>query len=248
MTQDIFVPGGYLSQQTISYKTFLKWSIVQSLLQVFNNHPDPILQTRYDANHNVIGGTNITVEYPFEEKSYPCVIVKFSERAVQMAGVGHIEYIQDPNGVTFQPYRHIYYSGTAEFVVMGLTSTDRDLVTDSLVQILLTPEMANYTNYYFNQIFNTEGDVANLNYLNLDKDTITGIGETVGPVPWNSENRLQYQAGYRTKIFGEFYSLPQNYVWPGFIENIEVYPYTTDDPLPAGIPGPSALPPVLWPV
>lgn len=218
-------PQSFLPIETISYKTYLKSALVSALRIVFNSHPDPRLQTQYDSNGNVSGGTFIGIEFPTDQHEYPTIVVRYYERQVRNAGVGHIEYFFNPVTSGNDAYRHGYYIGTAEFEISALSTLDRDLVSDSLVQILRMPDMEAYTNLFFNEIFNTELSAPNLNYVDLNTDIIDGIGESTTEPPWGSENQLIYQSGYRIDVFGEFYSLPPNKPPVGFLDTINIFPY-----------------------
>src|ERR1019366_3077268 len=71
---------------TLSYKTFLKRIVVQSLRDGFANHPDP-----------TVAATTVSLDYPMNlEKWVGIVIVKFYERDIMNSGVGHVEYLADP--------------------------------------------------------------------------------------------------------------------------------------------------------
>jgi hypothetical protein len=218
-------PNSFLPIQTISYKSYLKEALAGALRMVFNSHPDLNLQTQYDQNGNVIGGTFIGIEYPTDARQYPNILIRVHEQSIAAAGVGHIEYFFNPVTSGIDSYRHTYYHAIAEFEIFALSSLDRDLVSDSLVQILKMPDMAVYTNIFFNEIFDIEIPAPNLNYVNMNIDEIDGMGESISPVPWGSENQLVYQTGYRQKVFGEFYSLPPNNAPVGMIEAVDLYPY-----------------------
>lgn len=221
----ILNPTGYQPEKTVAYKTYLKTALVKAIRLVFDEHPDPRIRTEYGPEDEVVSGTQVGIEYPTDERAYPTVMIRYVERIVENTGVGHKEFIENPETKGIDAYKHSYYRGAAEFVIFALTSVDRDLISDALTQILRMPEMEEYTNHFFNQIFNIELATPNLNYVNINTDSILGLGETVSPQPWLSENQLVYQSGYRTDIFGEFYSLPQNKAPQQYIEDVAVYPY-----------------------
>src|SRR4051812_10330112 len=79
----------YLPQRTISYKTTVKNTLVSALQDVFINHPDEEL-TR----------TNVTTEYPRDRAEYPVIIIRFFERDLSNAGVGHSEMLKETNETT----------------------------------------------------------------------------------------------------------------------------------------------------
>jgi hypothetical protein len=250
MSQQIFNQAAFLPQKSIALRTWIKSSILMAFREVFNDHPDNKLQTQYDANGNYISGTKISLEYPNSEQGYPSLVIRLSGLRQSSAGVGHIEYILDVNDTNFYPYKHYHYQGTVELLIFALSSLDRDLLADSVVQTVVMPEMQNYTNQYFNQIFNTEQSPPNLNYLNINIDNITDTGDQVTQQPWLQQgNYFQYQTSFRTNFLGEYYSLPPDTIFPGLISAVELYPYTNLSPLPPGVPAlPLNPPPDSWPL
>lgn len=70
----------FFPEQTIRYKTGAKRTLVEALTGVFRNHPDELLQR-----------TKVSIEYPRTEADYPSVIIRFFERTIFNAGVGHQE-------------------------------------------------------------------------------------------------------------------------------------------------------------
>jgi len=257
-----------LPERTIPYKTYIKRSLVEALREVFANHPDTKLQR-----------TKVSIDYPTSELAYPSVVIRFFERSVRNAGVGHVEYLYsrygsyilvvkngdlvvkvesvDDDEVTTKAagyradgytvkifdqyqrvdkYRHYLYDGDIEFAVFALSSLDRDLISDTIVQTLAMPDMAAYTNNFFNRIYFPDpqtpansGDYepGEWNYVNLNTDQISGFGETQTPQPWLSEDQLVYQTSYRVGIFGEFYNLPPISDVPAFglISGVNLLPY-----------------------
>lgn len=73
----------FFPEQTIRYKTYAKRTLVEGLKSVFSNHPDELLQR-----------TKASIEYPKTEVDYPAVLVRFFERDIFNAGVGHQESVK----------------------------------------------------------------------------------------------------------------------------------------------------------
>jgi hypothetical protein len=226
-----------LPEQTIRYKTYVKTALVEALRAVFANHPDTLLQR-----------TKVSIDYPTSENRYPMVLVRFHERQVKNAGVGHVEYLLREGSTIVDKFRHYLYDGDIELAVYALSSKDRDLISDTIVQTIGMADMASYTNNFINRLYfppadNDDYDEARYNFVNLNSDLISAVGETQTQQPWLSEDQLQYQTGYRVGIYGEFYSLPP---WEavnngvGFIQQVNVYPYIEDlEPVPEGTNDPS---------
>jgi hypothetical protein len=226
-----------LPEQTIRYKTYVKQSLVEALRSVFANHPDNLLQS-----------TKVSIDYPTSENKYPTVLVRFYERQIRNAGVGHVEYLLRGNTSVRDKFRHYLYDGDIEFAIYALSSKDRDLISDSVVQTITMADTAAYTNTFMDHIYRPAPDTtspydpANYNYVNLNSDLVTGAGESQTQQPWLSEDQLQYQTSYRVQVYGEFYSLPpiNTVTGLGVIEKVNIYPYMSDrEPIPDGTPDPS---------
>ncbi len=69
-----------IPQETVRYKTHLKRALVEALRSTFLAHEDPYLRK-----------TRVDIDYPQTEAEYPTNIVRFFERDVHNAGVGHVE-------------------------------------------------------------------------------------------------------------------------------------------------------------
>src|SRR5215213_1406981 len=136
---------------TSRYKTYLKEAIVEALAGAFAGHPDELLRR-----------TQVVIDFPMTEAEYPAIVVRFFGRAVNQAGVAHHEFIevarteeQIAAGVApqFQKFRHMIYSGDLEFTVYALSSYDRDLISDSLQEILQMGDLEPWTNELLERIY-----------------------------------------------------------------------------------------------
>lgn len=211
--------SGYLGQQTIKYKTYIKTALVESLRDVFSNHVDTLLSK-----------THVTIDYPRDEAKYPAVIVRFFEREISGAGIAHTEMIPIYTGDTYEgtfKFKHYIYKGDVEFAVYALSSLDRDLIADTLVQTIAFGELTGYTNRFFNRIYTDDENRypdSVWHNIHINTDKIQGFGETQQPTPWASEDDLIYQTSYRSAVFGDFYSLPPD-LPVGLIERVTPYPY-----------------------
>lgn len=214
-------------EQTINYKTYVKRALVEGMSRVFDGHVDKIL-----------AGTRVTIEYPHEKADYPTVVVRFFERDIKNAGVGHYEMIEG------RKMKHYLYSGDIELAIFALSSLDRDFLADTIVQIITMGDIQSYTNEFFERIYNadeTEIPQAHWNYLNVNSDRLLGFGETQTAAPWKPEDTMIYQTSYRCAVAGEFYSLFPDQPVGGLIRSVPIYPYIGKemgdlDPVPEGDP------------
>jgi hypothetical protein len=249
-----------LPEQTVPYKTWIKTSLVEGLRQVFAQHPDIRIRTRDGVRDGkpIKLGTKVSIDFPTSELHYPTIVVRFQERDISNIGVGHVEYILvDSDDVVKTKFRHYLYHGMIEFAIYALSSLDRDLISDSLVQALAMPDMANYTEDFWQRIYfpvdegTTDAErtrsKGRWNYVNLNLDRITGSGENQTPQPWLSEDQLVYQTSYRTDIMGEFYSLPPvDQVAVGNVERVVIYTYDEGQEPPDGSTEGYSIPPNTW--
>lgn len=222
----------YVYQSTLQYSTFVKRTVIEALQGAFKNHPD-----------KTIAGTKVGINKSHETAEYPSVIVKLYEREMPNAGVGHAEYIQDPNSIIPQyiKYYHRLYKGDVEFAVYALSAVDRDVIRDGLVEVLAMQDVTTGGNAFIQRLYDQNNDhpYGNWHYPVLNLDLITGYGEQETMPAWGPEDALLYQVTYRVPIFGEFYSnTPVAPTFYGPIEEVDVYPWIpgtdaepTDPPL-----------------
>jgi hypothetical protein len=236
MTDELIDNTTYLPQQTIRYSTYIKTGVVQALREPFQTHVDELLRA-----------TSVDIENPKEKTDYPLVLVKFYEREIKPVGVGggemwiDLSHIDEDFAGAYR-FKKSFYWADLEFEIQTLSSWDRDLVGDSLVQTIQMGQLESYTNSFFNRIYPTESDMVNKypdsvwHYVSINTDQISGFGETVATPPWNSEDDKVYKKSYRVPVFGEFYSLPPD-APAGLVEAVLAYPYIMDvDEVPEGNP------------
>lgn len=227
----------FLPELTVKYKTYLKTATVEAFRGVFQNHIDKLLQR-----------TKVAIDYPRSEADFPALIIRFFERDIKNAGVGHEEWIRAEDGDQSNldlgkayRFKHYFYTGDLEFAIYALSSKDRDLVSDSVVQTIGMGDIAGYTNRFFERIYPDESTGrfpdSIWHYININSDLMQGFGETQNATPWGSEDDLMYQTSYRVRVFGEFYSVPPDAPFE-VIAKIVQYPYIAGiEDLPEGDPG-----------
>jgi hypothetical protein len=205
----------YLPEKTVRYKTYIKTALVEGLKSVFQNHVDQKLQP-----------TKVSIEFPKERQSFPAVVVKFYESQIMNSGVGHQEHFIDDNDQAWK-FKHYFYKGDIEFAISALSSLDRDLISDTIVQTIAMGDLAEYTNRFFNRLYPSNFDAipdSAGHFININSDVISAIGENQTNVPWGAEDELIYTISYRVQVFGEFYSLPQDMPYE-LVSQVFIYPY-----------------------
>lgn len=210
-----------IPQQTVKYKTYVKQALVEGLTPVFEIHTDDILRKTF-----------IGIDFSEEEVVYPSIIIRFYERSLTNAGVGHTEWRETVEGSgLYHLYKHYLYTGDIEFAIYALSSYDRDLVADALIQTLAMGDLEAYTNQFFIRIYQADPLIEPTSvehYVNLNTDEIMGFGESQVLAPWEPEDTLVYQTSYRINIHGEFYSLTPDMQAYGLVERVDSYPYDPD--------------------
>lgn len=212
-------------QQTIHYRTYIKETIVEALRAVFAEHPDPLIR-----------GTKITPELPMDRASYPAIIVRYFNRDLHNAGIGHHEwFLVTPDGYEpklYQKFRHFMYNGDVELKVLAMSSKDRDFLADALVQTIGMGEAESYTRAFLDRVYdaNQEAEPQSLyHFINLATDQFSELGDQEQQAPWQEEDLLVYSATFRIPIFGEFYSrLLTDQTSYGLVSKVEVYPWIKD--------------------
>lgn len=213
---------------TIGYKTYVKKALVESLRAVFANHPDDV----------TVRNATVGIDFPMTEADYPSIVIRFYERKLRNAGIAHREWLSpDDGGTGYHPFKHILYNGDIEFAIYALSSMDRDIMTDALVQTLMMADIESYTQAFLDRIYAANPNVdpySREHYINLNTDEVQGFGEQQQIAPWMPEDVLVYQTSYRLGIFGEFYSLAPSSESYGVVEAVETYPYmpVAGEPVP----------------
>jgi hypothetical protein len=199
--------------------------MVEALRPVFSDHPDEKLRE-----------TKVTIDFPKDRQHYPAVVVRFYEQEINNAGVGHEENLVDDNNQVWK-FKHYFYTGDIEFAIYALSSLDRDLIADTIVQTITMGSLTDYTNNFFSRIYppnSAEVPDSAGHYININSDKINGFSENQTPVPWQSEDDLIYNVSYRTNVWGEFYSLPPELPYD-YVSGIFNYPYIAGvDDVPTG--------------
>lgn len=232
-----------IRQHTIRYKTLLKQSVVEALEAVFKDHPDKLLKD-----------TKVRLQSSFKEVDYPTVVLNYHEQDVSDAGVGHYEKAQDAASGLWYRRRRKHYHGTLEFTISALSTLDRDIISDAMVEAMMMPDIHAYTDFFLSRIYRQEeferlknmpagslGTAHYFHFINLGNQRLTGSGESAVPNPWGAEDVLLYQTSYSMPVFGEVLSLPPTILY-NLLEEVRSYPYVGGiEPVPTG-----TVDPALW--
>lgn len=226
-----------LYQQTLQYRTYIKRTVVQALLSVFTQHPDRLIKD-----------SKVSIELPTNRSEYPTILVRFYERYLRNAGVGHNEWFELSDGSNmWYRFKHFLYAGDIELEALALSSQDRDFLADALVQTVGMADTEPYMQGFLNRIYYPsvlDYPASKTHFLNLKTDDFNGFGDREALAPWMPEDVLVYSTSYRIGAFGEFYSRELTSA-PGYgkVEKVELYPYIEDI---EAEPNPNPGDPALW--
>lgn len=227
-------------QQTVRYRTYIKETISEALREVFAQHPDKLMR-----------GLKIGPELPTDRSSYPAIVIKYFNRNLRNAGVGHHEWkVITPDGYEpkqYQKFRHFMYNGDIEFKILAMSTKDRDFLADALVQAIGMADSEHYTQAFLNRVYEADPVAepqSQYHFINLSTDEFSEVGDQEGMAPWMEEDLFVYSSTFRVPIFGEFYSRlltdPTSY---GLVQKVEIYPWIPDFEVE---PTPNPEDPALW--
>lgn len=176
----------------------------------------------------------ITPEFPVTKQEYPSILVNVNIGTVENMGVGHSELFRTPAG-TLHRWGHRYFTGTVDMTCYALTTVDRNILADSLINILSFGRWDSSLTPFINTLWGDPADdysqLAAMYQLELATDNIKGGGNGVGPVPWQTEDELLYSKRISLDFFGGFYSAVTEDL-SQFVQRIDIYPHITGDPEP----------------
>ncbi len=230
-----------IRQHTIRYKTLLKQSVVEALEAVFEDHPDRLLED-----------TKVRLQSSFKEVDYPTIVLNYNEQDISDSGIGHYERAQDTVSGLWYRRRRKRYHGTLQFTVSALSTLDRDIISDALVETIMMPDMHVYTDFFMSRIYRQEefewlkdmpeGSIGTAHYyhfINIGNQQLSAGGESAIPNPWGAEDVLIYQTSYSIPVMGEVMSLPPAVLY-NLLEEVRPYPYVGGiEPVPTGTVDPA---------
>lgn len=135
-------------------------------------------------------------------------------------------------------YKQYFYDGDIELAIYALSSYDRDLISDTIVQVLGMGDVSTWASGFVETLSDPNSNPnipANIAHtFTINTDVLQGFGETQQIAPWMPEDQMVYQTSYRFGIFGGFYSpTPESGSdGIGLVERIETYPYQFGEPVP----------------
>jgi hypothetical protein len=227
----------YVNQVTLEYTTFIKRALTEAMQDALNSYQDP-----------TINSVKAAVDFTFDRFTLPAIIMRYSDQTINNIGVGHYEILPVNNVSSpsqYITYYHRLYNGTVTFDIYTLSSVDRDLLRDLIIEILgmtnslPAPEGNAFTQRFYWYLNQTPYGLWHFPVLNLD--LISGSGESEETSPFYAEDQMVYRYAYQVPIMGEFYSVtpanPDLNTSTLIIDEVILYPQMAGyDPAPGSEP------------
>jgi hypothetical protein len=197
------------------YRVALKTAVVEALRATFDEqYPEADFRN-----------IHIDIEYPMLPQDYPGMWVNYQDDAqVQRSGIGHVEYLQDDDGIWHAVGRW-KFSGHVSLTIAAMSSMERDRLFDQVVRILMTSDVDSTLAGRFKRSVENNDKIGFI--FNFDELTVTGEGASPG-TPWGSED-IFYETTIEIDCIGEFISDPKNNALVS-LSKILVEGFVQDDP------------------
>ncbi|MFI0967071.1 hypothetical protein ACH4S8_37655 [Streptomyces sp. NPDC021080] len=164
--------------------------------------PIEALHATFDDQYPVaeFRGLHASLEYPEEAVNLPEIWVRYTDSApLRQSGIAHVEDAHPVTGARIEPFTRWRFEGSWEFVVIALSSVERDRVYDELIA---TIAWSGYDTLRgrFRQYLNTN----DLIDLTIRTDEIESTGESAEPgTPWGTDEVL-YERTLNIDLIGDF--------------------------------------------
>lgn len=160
------------------------------------------LKTVFDAQYPIaeFRGQHCSLEYPVEATSFPEIWLRYTDTgSLRQSGVAHVEDADPVNGARVAPYTRWRFEGTFEFVVVALSSLERDRLYDELVATVAWSQTDSLRGRFRRYVEDNEFVACNVKW-----DEIESTGEDASPgTPWGTDE-IVYERTLNLDLFGEF--------------------------------------------
>lgn len=159
------------------------------------------LRTTFDSMYpnDKLSSMNIDMEYPYKEEHYPGIWVRFSLSKIQASGLSPYIYTDS------EIYSVWHFEGTVSFTVIALTSKERDLICDGIIEAYAFAAVMPSASPFYSTI--TSSDLIN---MTLQSGILSSSGqtETIG-TPWD-DDKIAYEDRYSFEVIGQVRSRVQD--------------------------------------
>ncbi|MFD7835599.1 hypothetical protein [Streptomyces sp. NPDC059761] len=150
-------------------------------------------------------GLHCSLEYPVKAVQLPEVWVRYSDTGpLRQSGVAHVEDSHPVNGSRISPFTRWRFEGSWEFVIVALSSVERDRVYDELVATIAWSGYDSLRGRFRQYIESND-----LLDLTLRTDEIESTGESAEPgTPWGTDEVI-YERTLNIDMVGDFVPNPE---------------------------------------
>lgn len=147
-----------------------------------------------------LASMNIDLEYPYLVDHYPGIWVRFSPSKIQASGLS-LTQTSVNNDEIFSVW---YFEGTVSFTIIALTSLERDLISDGVIEAYAFAAQMPSASPFYATI--QSSDLIN---MTLQSDILSpgGQSETIG-TPWD-DDKIAYEDRYSFQVVGQVRSRVQ---------------------------------------
>jgi hypothetical protein len=146
-----------------------------------------------------------SLEYPVKAVSLPEVWVRYTDTApLRQSGVAHVEDLHPVSGGRVQPYTRWRFEGSWEFVVVALSSVERDRLYDELIATIAWSGYDSLRGRFRRYLEDND-----LIGLTIRTDQLESTGEHAEPgTPWQTDEVL-YERTLNVDLIGDFVPDPE---------------------------------------
>lgn len=189
-----------------SHRRLVTRALVTALQSVFDDQYDRDRQ--FQTLH--VGPT-----YPMSEVGYPAVVIEYENTRVMNAGVGHEEWFEDADNI-LRKWNHSRFEGNINLEILALTTLDRDLLADAVIEVLRFGRLDSAMESFFDTLYGNPNDPdveLVFSQLMLNVDDISGAGNSETLAPWGAEDVHVYETSYTLEIHGGYYNIIPEATW-----------------------------------
>lgn len=207
-------------QNVASHRRLVLRTMVAALQSVFGQS--------YDRDPQFVG-LKITSEFPLVEVDYPCVTIEYEPQRVANAGVGHEEWFVD-NDIVLRKWHHRRFEGEVTFNIFGLSSFDRDILSDAVMEVMSFGRLDPNLLPFFTTLYGDPNAPVSPQFsqLMLNIDEISFGGDSATIAPWAPEDKMIYSSSLSTEIHGGFYNVLPVDTW-GYVTRASAESYPQGD-------------------
>jgi hypothetical protein len=175
----------------MSYLALVKTTMVNAISNTFDDQY-PVAQFQ---------GVHASIEYPNQAQNYPGIWIDYDDTSdLVRAGIAHEESHDPVTGELVPVFTRWRFAGTATFTVVALTSLERDLLFDEVVNTIAFGSQDEIRGRFRRFV---DADPYVIIEPNYDSLPVGGSAATPG-TPWGTDE-IVYERTVSLDMIGEFY-------------------------------------------